>query len=152
MKNIIVKQRQVILFILAGGLSAVLEIGSFKIFSMSIPAIFSWETDFHGIHYPLSNIFSTICGFVSNYFFSIWFVFSRGKHSKRKEFAYFMVVSVFSTVLSLLFFQIFFRFVFKSYLDLGIFVLSQEMMSKISAILLVAMLNYSIKKRVIFNG
>ncbi|MDN5627366.1 MAG: GtrA family protein, partial [Weeksellaceae bacterium] len=95
---------------------------------------------------------STCCGIISNYFLSIWFVFERGKHSKRKEFVYFISVSIVSTFISLLLFQLLFRFVFKDTIDLGFYVLSQEMMSKITAILLVSMLNYSIKKKVIFNG
>lgn len=152
MKKLLLKQKQVFFFVIAGALSAVVEIGSFKIFSVYLPQIFPQENNFHGIHFPLSNIFSTTCGIVTNYFFSIWFVFERGKHSKRKEFAYFMSVSFLSTFLSLAFFQIFFRFVFKDNFDLGVFVFSQEMLSKIAAILLVSILNYSVKKRVIFNG
>ena len=135
MKAILIKQKQVLLFIVAGALSAIVEIGSFKTFSVYLPQLFSQETDFHGIHYPLSNILSTSCGIISNYFLSIWFVFERGKHSKRKEFAYFMFVSFLSTILSLIFFQVFFRYVFKDHIDLGFFVFSQEMLSKISAIL-----------------
>jgi len=152
MKKFILKQKQILFFIIAGGLSAVLEIGSFKIFSVYLPQIFSQETNFHGIHFPLSNIFSTSCGIISNYFFSIWFVFERGKHSKNREFAYFMGISVLSTFLSLAFFQIFFRFVFTHNLDAGFFVFSPEILSKIAAIVLVSVLNYSVKKKVIFNG
>ena len=152
MKELLLRQRQVLLFIVAGALSAVVEVGSFKIFSVYLPQIFSGENNFHGIHFPLSNIFSTTCGIITNYFLSIWFVFERGKHSKKKEFAYFMFVSFLSTILSLTFFQVFFRFVFKDNIDAGFFVFSQEMLSKISAILLVSVLNYSVKKKVIFNG
>ena len=152
MKEIILKQKQVLLFVLAGALSAVVEIGSFKTFSVYLPQIFSQENNFHGIHFPLSNIFSTTCGIITNYFLSIWFVFERGKHSKRKEFVYFMFVSFFSTIISLAFFQVFFRFVFKEHIDLGFFGISQEILSKIAAILLVSILNYSVKKKVIFNG
>lgn len=152
MKHILLKQKQVFLFMVAGGLSAVIEIISFKFFSISIPSFFSKEHDFYGIHFPLSNIFSTFCGIFSNYFFSIWFVFKRGKHSKKREFTYFMVVSLLSTVLSLTFFQIFFRFFFTKTLNLGFYALSMEMQSKIAAICLVALLNYSVKKRVVFNG
>ncbi len=152
MKALLLKQKQVLLFIIAGGLSAVIEIGSFKIFSVYLPQIFSQENNFHGIHFPLSNVFSTTFGIVTNYFFSIWFVFERGKHSKKREFAYFMSISFFSTILSLVFFQVFFRFVFKDNIDLGFFVFSQEMLSKIAAILLVSILNYSVKKRMVFNG
>lgn len=152
MRTLLLKQRQILLFIIAGGLSAIVEIGSFKIFSVYLPQIITSETNFHGIHFPLSNVFSTTCGILTNYFLSIWFVFERGKHSKKKEFAYFMFVSFFSTILSLSFFQIFFRFVFTDHFDAGFFVFSQEILSKISAILLVSILNYSVKKRVIFNG
>ncbi|QDP84631.1 GtrA family protein [Chryseobacterium sp. SNU WT5] len=152
MKEFIFKQKQIILFAIAGALSAVVEIGSFKMFSVYLPTIFLQESNFHGIHFPLSNIFSTSCGIVTNYFLSIWFVFERGKHSKRKEFAFFMIVSFFSTLLSLSFFQIFFRFIFTTHIDIGIFVLSREILSKIAAILLVSVLNYSVKKKVIFNG
>ena len=152
MKQLLLKQKQVLFFIVAGALSAVVEIGSFKLFSVYLPTVISAETNFYGIHFPLSNIFSTTLGIISNYFFSIWFVFQRGKHSKKREFAYFMSVSFFSTLLSLMFFQIFFRFVFTDYLDLGFFVFSHEMLSKIAAILLVSLLNYSVKKRIIFNG
>lgn len=152
MKEILIRQKQVLFFIIAGGLSAIVEIGSFKIFSTSLPHFFVRETNFHGVHYPLSNIFSTTCGIITNYFLSIWFVFERGKHSKKKEFAYFMVVSFFSTLLSLTFFQVFYSFVFKDNINLIFYTLSPEMISKIAAILLVSILNYSVKKKVIFNG
>lgn len=152
MKQFIPNQKQVLLFIFAGALSAVVEIGSFKLFSVNLPKIFLRERNFHGIYYPLSNILSTCCGIVSNYFFSIWFVFERGKHSKRREFAYFFGVSFISTILSLSIFQFFSYYIFLSYLNLGFYVLSTEMMSKIAAIIVVSILSYSIKKRVIFNG
>lgn len=152
MKEFLLKQKQVLFFIIAGGLSAVIEIGSFKLFSVYLPHIFSWETNFHGVHFPLSNIFSTSCGIISNYFFSIWFVFERGKHSKKKEFAYFMAISVLSTLLSLAFFQMFFKYIFKNPFDFAVFTFSPEILSKVAAIVLVSILNYSIKKKVIFNG
>ncbi|NMR35804.1 GtrA family protein [Chryseobacterium aquaticum] len=152
MQELLLRHKQVLFFIIAGGLSAIVEIGSFKIFSTYLPQIFSQEQNFHGVHYPLSNIFSTSCGILSNYFLSIWFVFERGKHSKRREFAYFMGVSFISTILSLFFFQIFYSFIFKDNIDLIFYTLSPEMISKIAAILLVSILNYSVKKKVIFNG
>lgn len=152
MKEILLKQKQILLFAFAGALSAVVEIGSFKIFSIQLPLIFVQETNYHGIHFPLSNIFSTSFGIITNYFLSIWFVFERGKHSKKKEFTYFMGVSFLSTLVSLSIFQIFFRFVFFNHIDVGFFVFSQEMLSKISAIILVSVLNYTVKKKVIFNG
>ncbi|MGL6038993.1 MAG: GtrA family protein [Soonwooa sp.] len=152
MKDLLLKQKQVLFFIIAGGLSAIIEIGSFKLFSVNIPKISTWEYNFYGIKYPLSNILSTGCGIVTNYFLSIWFVFERGKHSKRREFMYFMIVSFISTILSLTLFQIFFHYVFTSYFSIKIFTFSPEMISKIAAIVTVSVLNYSIKKKLIFNG
>lgn len=153
MKQLLIKQKQILFFVIAGGLSAIIEIGTFKLFSIMLPQLFSWEKDLFGIHFPLSNIFSTSCGIISNYFFSIWFVFQRGKHSKKREFAYFMFISAASTLLSLLFFQIFYSTIFKDeYFDLRFFVFSSEILSKISAIILVSTLNYSLKKKIIFNG
>ena len=93
MKQLLLKQKQILFFIIAGGISAVAEIGSFKLFSVYLPSLFSFEQNLFGIHYPLSNIFSTSLGIITNYFLSIWFVFERGKHSKRREFAYFMFIS-----------------------------------------------------------
>lgn len=152
MRALLLRHKQVLLFIIAGGLSAVVEIGSFKLFSIYLPQIILQEQDFHGIHYPFSNILSTTCGILFNYFLSIWFVFERGKHSKKKEFVYFMIVSFISTLLSLTFFQVFYSFVFKSNINLIFYTLSPEMISKIAAIVLVSILNYSVKKKVIFNG
>ena len=152
MKQLILRQKQVIFFIIAGGLSAIVEIGSFKILSIYLPRLFSSEYNLYGIKYPFSNILSTSCGIITNYFLSIWFVFERGKHSKKKEFLYFISVSVVSTFISLIIFQILYHFLYKDVIDLRFYVLSPEMMSKITAILLVSMLNYSIKKKIIFNG
>lgn len=152
MKQLILRQKQVIFFIIAGGLSAIVEIGSFKILSIYLPRLFSSEYNLYGIKYPFSNILSTSCGIITNYFLSIWFVFERGKHSKKKEFLYFISVSVVSTFISLIIFQILYHFVYKDVIDLRFYVLSPEMISKITAILLVSMLNYSIKKKIIFNG
>ncbi len=152
MRQLIYKQKQILLFIFAGGLSAMVEVGSFKMFSVYLPTLFSFEKDFFGIHFPLSNIFSTSLGILTNYFLSIWFVFERGKHSKRREFAYFMGISVLSTFLSLAIFQVFFRYVFTDIIRIAFFVFSPEMISKIAAIVVVSFLNYSIKKRIIFNG
>lgn len=153
MKDKLLKHRQIFYFILAGGLSAIIEVTTFKIFSVELPKYISIERNFHGIHYLFSNILSTTIAIISNYFFSIWFVFKQGKHSKRKEFVYFISVSFFTTLLSLGVFQLFYNTIYNNEsIDLGIYIFSSEILSKISAIILVSMLNYSIKKRVIFNG
>lgn len=153
MKSLLIKQKQILFFVLAGAMSAVVEILTFKLFSIYLPELFSWETNLYGIHFPLSNVLSTGCGIISNYFFSIWFVFERGRHSKKREFAYFMGISIASTFLSLVLFQIYYTTVFKDeYFDLGFFVFSSEMLSKISAIVTVSILNYTLKKKIIFSG
>ena len=152
MKQLLLRHKQILFFIIAGGLSAIVEIGSFKILSVYLPQVYSSEYNLYGIKYPFSNILSTGCGIITNYFLSIWFVFERGKHSKKREFAYFISVSVVSTIISLILFQILYHFVFKNPLDLRFYVLSQEMMSKITSIVIVSLLNYSIKKKIIFNG
>ena len=68
MKQLFIKTKASSIFIIVGGLSAIVEIGSFKLFSVNIPIFYSSETNFHGIHFPLSNILSTTCGIVFNYF------------------------------------------------------------------------------------
>ncbi len=77
MKQHLLKQKQILFFIIAGGLSAIVEIGSFKLFSIFIPQWLPMEVDLMGVHYPLSNILSTSSGIITNYFLSIWFVFQR---------------------------------------------------------------------------
>lgn len=148
----IIKQKQILFFIIAGGLSAIVEIGLMKVFSHYIPEYIPSETSWHGISYPISNILSTTCAIIFNYFLSIWFVFERGKHSKKKEFTYFMVVSFISTILSLIVFNILFNNLIHDPIDLGIYALSPIIVSKALAIIIISVLNFSIKKRVIFNG
>ncbi|MBC7556016.1 MAG: GtrA family protein [Chryseobacterium sp.] len=152
MKEIIIKQKQVLLFILAGGISAVFEIGLFKIGSVYLPKFFPSELNFYGIKYPLSNVLSTLCAILFNYFLSIRFVFEQGKYSKKREFLYFMIVSSISTILSLTLFQVFFHLVFLKNISVSFFVFSPEILSKIFAIIVVSVLNYSVKKKIIFNG
>ncbi|QCX52791.1 GtrA family protein [Elizabethkingia sp. JS20170427COW] len=152
MKDLILKQKQVLFFILAGGLSAIVEIGMMKLLSHYLPNYIPNETNWHGIAYPISNILSTTCAIIFNYFLSIWFVFERGKHSKKKEFSYFMLVSFFSTLLSLLFFNLLYQYVVHDPVDLVVYTLSPIIISKALAIIIVSVLNFSIKKRVIFNG
>lgn len=152
MKHFIKSKKQVLFFIIAGGLSAVVEIGSFKIFSVIIPKISPMELDFLGIHYPFSNICSTCCGILFNYILSINFVFERGKHSKKREFTYFMGTSFAATFLSLLLFQLFYLYIFTHNVNLELFTLSNAVISKISAIAIVSFINYFVKKKLIFNG
>lgn len=153
MQKIFLKYKQVFLFIVAGALSAVIEISFFKIFSLFLPKIISFEENLFGIKYPFSNVFSTLCAIIFNYWLSIKFVFKRGKHSKTKELTYFILISIISTILSLTFFQILYNYIIlKNFDAFGIFTFSNLIMSKALAISIVAVLNYIIKKRIIFNG
>ncbi|MGS0748213.1 GtrA family protein [Halpernia sp. GG3] len=152
MKKFIKKQKQILLFILVGGLSAVFEIGLFKMGSVYLPKVISSELNFYGIKYPLSNVLSTLFAILFNYALSIRFVFEQGKYSKKREFLYFMIVSSISTILSLSLFQLFFHYVFLHNFSFLFFVFSPEILSKIFAIIVVSVLNYSVKKKIIFNG
>lgn len=153
MQKIFLRYKQVFLFIVAGALSAFIEISFFKIFSLFLPKIISFEENLFGIKYPFSNVFSTLCAIIFNYWLSIKFVFKRGKHSKTKELTYFILISIISTILSLTFFQILYNYIIlKNFDAFGIFTFSNLIMSKALAISIVAVLNYIIKKRIIFNG
>jgi len=52
----------------------------------------------------------------------------------------------------LMIFQIFFNWVFINNINIVIYTFSPKIVSKISAILVVSLLTYVIKKRLIFNG
>lgn len=148
----LLKNKQIFLFILAGAASALVEIVMMKIFSQIIPSFFTEETNFYGIKYPLSNIFSTLCAILVNYWLSIKYVFETGKHGKKREFAYFMLISGLTTFLSLTIFQININFIFLHPIDFKIYALSPIILSKILAIGIVSIINYIVKKKIIFNG
>ena len=151
MKKIILGQKQVLLFVFAGAMSALVEILMMKIFSQTIPIFFEQEIDFHGIKYPLSNVLSTSCAILFNYWLSVRFVFERGKHGKKREFFYFMILSGITTFLSLSIFQIFINFIFLTPIDFKIYTLSPIILSKVMAIGIVSILNYIVKKNIIFR-
>lgn len=144
--------KQFIYFILVGAFSALVELITMKIFSSFIPLFFEQETNFYGIKYPLSNIFSTLFAILVNYWLSIKFVFEQGKHNRNKEFFYFFGISGITTLLSLTIFQGFINFVFLNPIHFKIYTLSPIILSKIMAIGIVSILNYIIKKKIIFNG
>lgn len=152
MKALIIRHKQIGLFIIAGGMSAILEVGSFKYFSSAIPKIFPSELNLWGIHFPFSNTLSTGLGILSNYLFSIWFVFKRGRHSRKREFFLFLIISLITTLFSLALFQVFFSFVFLGNMKVLIMTFSPEILSKITAIILVSIINFSVKKKFIFNN
>ncbi|NAW51477.1 GtrA family protein [Elizabethkingia argentiflava] len=146
------KQKQILFFILAGGLSALVELSLMKTFSHYLPSYIPLEKNWHGISYPLSNIISTTFAVIFNYLLSIGFVFERGRHSKKREFTYFMFVSFLSTLLSLVVFNILFNRIIHTPINLIVYTLSPIILCKVLAIILISILNFSIKKKLIFNG
>lgn len=146
------QQKQILFFILAGAVSALVEILMMKLFSQIIPSVFVQETNFYGIKYPLSNIFSTLCAILVNYWLSVKYVFETGKHGKKREFAYFMAISAMTTLLSLTIFQININFIFLQPIDFKIYALSPIILSKVLAIGIVSIINYIVKKKIVFNG
>ena len=154
MVKLLHRQKQFIYFLIAGSICASFEIVLFKVLSISVPRIFPQENSFYGIHYPLSNILSTVLAILLNYFLSIRFVFEQGKHSRKREFTYFMVVSVLTMFGSLLLFQVIYGKVIDdiAVVNLGFYSFSSEVLSKIGAIVAMAFINYGIKKKLVFNG
>lgn len=152
MKEFLLARKQVIFFAFAGGCSAVVEIVLMKILSFYLPLWVPQETNWHGIAFPISNVVSTLCAIIFNYYLSISFVFTPGKHSKKKEITYFMVLSIISMLLSLLIFNLLYLYIIHQPVDLVIYTLSPIIMSKTIAILLVSLLNFTLKKKIIFNG
>lgn len=152
MKHILHKRKQVLLFIMAGGLSAAFEVVAMKGLTHILPTLFKFEKNFFGLAYPLSNLVSTTMAILLNYGLSIWFVFEQGRHSKKREFTYFLGISLFTMLLSLGIFQLLYHFVFCNPIDFFFYTFSPIVLSKGMSILLVSLLNYRIKKRIIFNS
>jgi len=139
---------QILLFIFIGALSAVVEVVTFRVFSLDkfFPSFIPFEINYK---YPFSNFASSLCGILFNYVLSIKFVFKQGKHSKKKEFKYFIIISLFSMVMTyivsaLLQYVITFDFCF-------ILCITNLIFCKIIAIALVSVLNYIVKKKFIFH-
>jgi putative flippase GtrA len=144
-------KKQLILFFIAGALSAVIEICLMKLFSLPqmFPHIFSFENKANA--YPLSNLFSTGGGILSNYFFSIRYVFERGKHSKRKEFSLFILLSVATMFMSWGVFALFHSFINKP-IDLYFYTVGDIVFCKAAAIFLISLINYVAKKKIVFSN
>ncbi|WP_245915798.1 GtrA family protein [Apibacter adventoris] len=144
-------KKQITLFFIAGVLSAIIEISLMKLLSLPqiLPRLFSFENKTNA--YPLSNILSTGSGILSNYFFSIYFVFERGKHSKKKEFSLFLILSIITMFLSWAIFGFFHSFIYKP-ANFGIITIGDIVLCKGMAIFLVSSVNYIIKKKIIFSN
>jgi putative flippase GtrA len=144
-------KKQLILFFIAGVLSALIEIFLMKLFSLSqvLPRFFSFENKANA--YPLSNFLSTGGGILSNYFFSIRYVFKRGKHSKRKEFYLFILLSVTTMFMSWGTFAFFHSFINKP-VDLYFYTMGDIVFCKALAIFLISLINYIAKKKIVFSS
>lgn len=116
----------------------------------ALPHFFSFENKAHA--YPLSNIISTAGGIMSNYFLSIRYVFERGKHSKRKEFALFLILSIITMFMSWGIFAIFHSFIYKPINIFNIYTIGDIVFCKAAAILLVSLINYVAKKKIVFSN
>ncbi|TWP26201.1 GtrA family protein [Apibacter muscae] len=145
-------KKQIILFFIAGFISAIIEISLMKILSLPqmLPSIFTFENKAHA--YPLSNIISTAGGIMSNYFFSIRYVFERGKHSKRKEFALFLLLSIITMLMSWGVFAFFHSFIHEPINIFHIIKVGDIVVCKAAAILLVSVINYIAKKKIVFSN
>ncbi len=144
-------RKQLVLFFIAGALSAIIEISLMKLFSLPqmLPRFFSFENKTHA--YPLSNFLSTGGGILSNYFFSIRYVFKRGKHSKRKEFYLFIILSIATMFMSWGLFAVFHSFIHQP-VNLYFYTMGDIVFCKAAAIFLVSMINYVAKKKIVFSS
>ncbi|MCB9202396.1 MAG: GtrA family protein [Flavobacteriales bacterium] len=138
--------RQIIAFVIIGALSAVVEVVTFKLFILpnAFPSVFSFENDAH--FFPISSLASSACGILFNYILSIKFVFKQGKHSKNKEFTYFIALSLFSMIMTWVV-----GFSLKQIITFD-FIFSSDIICKILAIGIVSVLNYIVKKKFIFHN
>ena len=114
----------------------------------ALPRFVPFENRAYG--YPCSNILSTSGGIISNYYFSILFVFKRGKHSKKRELTYFMILSVITMLMSWMLFALFHSFIHHP-VDLIVITVGDIVFCKAVAIFLVSLINYVVKRKFIFS-
>ena len=121
---------QIIRFAVAGAIGACIEMSLFFFF-----------VDFTGLHYLAGNLIAISVALVVNYIISQKWVFESGRYSKGKEFGFFIGVSLVALLLN--------QFLMWVMVDN----LSMHMkLSKILAIGMVAVYNYSAKKFLVFKG
>jgi putative flippase GtrA len=121
---------QIIKFAVAGAIGACIEIGLFFFF-----------IEFTELHYLVGNFIAISVAVVINYFISQKWVFETGRYSKRKEFTFFVGVSIVALFLN--------QFLMIMLVDA--FELNMKL-SKIGAIGLVAIYNFLAKKFFVFKG
>ncbi len=150
--KIYVQRMQILRFGLVGAICALVEIILFRFFTQPqiLPSMFSIEnarTD-----YPISNFLSTGFAIVLNYFLSIKYVFEQGKYSKRREFVYFVVLSVLTLLVSWRIFALFSNHVIMSDFEVMGVGFNHLVVNKVIAIAITSLLNYGAKKRLVFDG
>ncbi|WP_017732496.1 GtrA family protein [Nafulsella turpanensis] len=121
---------QIIRFAVAGAIGAGIEMGLFFFF-----------VDFTGLHYLTGNFIAISVALLVNYIISQRWVFESGRYSKGKEFGFFVAVSVVALMLNQLL--------------MWVMIDNMELhmkLSKILAIGMVAVYNYSAKKFFVFKG
>ena len=144
-------KKQLVLFFIAGALSAVIEIFCMKLLSLPnmLPHFFSFENKSNAD--PLSNLLSPGCGILSNYFFSIRYVFERGKHSRKKEFILFLSLSIITMFMSWGAFALFHFFINKP-INFYFYNVDDIVFCKAAAIFAVSLINYIAKKKIVFSN
>lgn len=121
---------QIVKFAVAGAIGACIEIGLFFFF-----------IEFTSLHYLFANFIAISVAILINYFISQKWVFETGRHTKRKEFTFFIGVSLVALLLNQLL-----MLILVDAVELNMKV------SKIAAIGLVAIYNYVAKKFLVFKG
>ncbi len=121
---------QIIKFVVAGAIGACIEIG-----------LFFFLIEFSELHYLIANFIAISVAIIVNYFISQKWVFETGKYSKRKEFVFFIGVSVIALLLNQLL-----MLMLVDMLELNM------KLSKVAAIGMVAVYNFLAKKFFVFKG
>jgi len=123
------KNHEIWNYLIAGGLTTIVSIFSFALFSRTL-----------GIHFIFANILSWILAVIFAYFVSRWFVFRAAKDRKIIEFLGFIGSRIFTLLLD----------TGLMILLVGLF-LVDDVLSKILASIVVLIANYLISKFVIFR-
>lgn len=124
------KYGQVIKFAIAGAAGAVIEIG-----------LFIFLEDIAGMHYLAANLIAITVAILVNYLISHKWVFESGRHSKPVEFMAFVFLSILVVLLNQ---TLMWTFVDQFALD--------SKLSKVAAIVIVAVFNFVAKKYLVFKN
>lgn len=100
----------------------------------------------------MSNFLATGIAIVLNYILSVRYIFESGKYSKRREFTYFVLLSIATLILSWRVFAFVSNQVIPEDIEVMGMTFSHLVINKIIAIGITSLLNYALKKRIVFNG